>query len=38
VAEHDYSEDLPQMHEVAPGHFVHCNLAELEKYRAGLKD
>ena len=36
IAEHDYSTDKPSMREVAPGHFVHCNDAEFEKYRAML--
>ncbi len=31
---HDYSVQKPSMHEVVPGHFVYCNDAELEKYRA----
>ena len=36
IAEHDYSTDKPSMREVAPGHFVHCNDAEFEKYRVML--
>ena len=36
LKEHDYSVDLPSLHEVSPGHFVHCNEAEFEKYRAQL--
>ena len=36
LKEHDYSVDLPSLKEVAPGHFVHCNDAEFEKYRAEL--
>ena len=34
LKEHDYSVDLPSLREVSPGHFVHCNDAEFEKYRA----
>lgn len=37
LAEHDYSVDKPSMREVKPGHFVHCNQAEFEKYQAMLK-
>ncbi len=37
LKEHDYSVDLPSMREVAPGHFVHCNQAEFEKYQAELR-
>jgi oligopeptide transport system ATP-binding protein len=38
LAEHDYSVEEPSFREVAPGHFVHCNSAEEEKYRAMLKN
>lgn len=34
LKEHDYSKDLPSLREVLPGHFVHCNQAEFEKYQA----
>ena len=37
LAEHNYTEDKPSFREVAPGHFVHCNDAEEEKYREMLK-
>ena len=37
LAEHDYSVDKPSLREVAPGHFVACNDAEFEKYKAMLK-
>ena len=37
LAEHDYSVDQPSFREIAPGHFVHCNDAEEEKYRELLK-
>ena len=36
LAEHDYSVDQPSMREITPGHFIHCNDAEFEKYRAEL--
>ncbi|MCH5159671.1 MAG: ABC transporter ATP-binding protein [Clostridiales bacterium] len=29
---HDYTEDKPSLREVSPGHFVHCNQAEFERY------
>ena len=32
LASHDYSTDKPSLREVAPGHFVHCNQAEFERY------
>ena len=37
LAEHDYSVDKPSFREIAPGHFVHCNDAEEEKYRQIIK-
>lgn len=37
LAEHDYSVDKPSFREVSPGHFVMCNDAEYEKYKASLK-
>ena len=37
IAEHDYSVDKPSFREIAPGHFVHCNSVEEEKYKAQLK-
>ncbi len=36
LAEHDYSQDKPSLREVSDGHFVMCNDAELQKYRAEL--
>ena len=30
---HDYSVDKPALHEIVPGHFIHCNEAELARYR-----
>ena len=37
LAEHDYSTDGPTFREISPGHFVYCNDAEEEKYKAMLK-
>lgn len=37
IAEHDYSVDKPSMREIAPGHLIHCNQAEFEKYQAQIK-
>ncbi|MBQ8509638.1 MAG: ATP-binding cassette domain-containing protein [Clostridia bacterium] len=37
LAEHDYSVDKPSFREIAPGHFVQCNDAEFERYKAELK-
>ena len=37
IAEHDYSVDKPSFREIAPGHFVHCNDAEEQKYKQALK-
>lgn len=34
---HDYSAEQPVLQEVAPGHFVSCNTAELEIYRRKLE-
>ena len=36
LAEHDYSVDKPTMREIVPGHFVQCNEAEYQKYRAEM--
>ncbi len=33
---HDYSVEQPTLRELTPGHFVLCNTAEFEKYRAEL--
>lgn len=38
LKEHDYSVDKPTLREVLPGHFVHCNQAEFEKYRAIVQE
>jgi oligopeptide transport system ATP-binding protein len=37
IAEHDYSVDKPSFREIAPGHFVHCNDAEEQKYKQLIK-
>lgn len=36
IAEHDYSVDQPTMREISPEHFILCNDAEFEKYKAEL--
>lgn len=38
LMEHDYSTDLPSLREILPGHFVHCNQAEFEKYQASVRE
>ncbi len=38
IAEHDYSVDTPSFREIAPGHFVHCNNAEEQKYKEIVKE
>ena len=37
IAEHDYSKEGPTMREISPKHFVYCNSAEEEMYKAMLK-
>jgi ABC-type oligopeptide transport system ATPase subunit len=37
LAEHDYSKEAPTFQEIVPGHFVLCNSAEAEKYRAEIQ-
>ena len=37
IAEHDYSVDTPSFREITPGHFVHCNDVEEEKYKKQIK-
>ena len=34
---HDYSKDLPKLHEIKPGHFIYANSAEIEEYKKELK-
>ncbi len=36
LAEHDYTVNQPTMREITPGHFIYCNDAEFEKYKAEL--
>ena len=36
-ASHDYSVDLPELKEIAPGHFVYCNETEFSKYQEEIK-
>ncbi len=38
VAEHDYSAEGPTMREITPGHFIRCNTAEFEKYKAEIEE
>ena len=33
LRDHDYSVEQPALREVRPGHFVHCNQAEFDRYR-----
>lgn len=33
LRDHDYTVDQPTLREVLPGHFVHCNQTEFERYR-----
>lgn len=36
-AMHDYSSDLPKLHEITKGHFIYANEKELEQYKKELK-
>ena len=36
LADHDYTQEAPTFQEVIPGHFVLCNTAEAERYRAEI--
>lgn len=38
LRDHDYSVEQPSLREVLPGHFVHCNQAEFDRYQASIKD
>lgn len=38
LAEHDYSVDKPVMREIVPGHFINCNNAEFERYKAEIAE
>ena len=37
IAEHDYTVSAPSFREITPGHFVHCNDEEEQKYRQMIK-
>ncbi len=37
LSEHDYTVDQPTMREILPGHFILCNDAEFEKYKAEIE-
>ncbi len=37
LRDHDYTVEQPSLREVAPGHFVHCNQPEFERYQKELK-
>ena len=34
---HDYSKDQPQFREIVPGHFIHCNEEEFQRYLQEMK-
>lgn len=38
LAAHDYTVDKPTMREILPGHFILCNDAEFEKYKAEVAE
>lgn len=38
IAAHDYSVQQPYMQEVVEGHFIYCNDAELEQYKAEIAE
>ncbi len=38
LAAHDYTVDKPTMREILPGHFILCNDAEFEKYKAEIAE
>lgn len=38
LKEHDYSTDKPVFREILPGHFVHCNQAEYERYKKQVEE
>lgn len=37
-AMHDYSVDMPKLYEIAPGHQIYCNKAELEQYKKEIEE
>ena len=36
--DHDYGNEIPELREVSPGHFVRCSLAEFERYCAEVRE
>lgn len=38
LRDHDYSVEQPVLREVLPGHFVHCNQAEFDRYQEIVQD
>lgn len=38
LRDHDYSVEQPSLREVLPGHFVHCNQTEFDRYQASIKN
>ena len=38
LAEHDYTQQGPYMQEILPGHFIYCNDAEFERYKAEVAE
>ncbi len=38
LAEHNYTVDKPTLREILPGHFILCNDAEFEKYKAEIAE
>ena len=37
LRDHDYTKEQPTLREVVPGHFVHCNQEEFDRYQLELK-
>ena len=37
VLAHDYQTDKPELREIVPGHFIHCNQEEFKRYQQELK-
>lgn len=38
LKEHDYTTDKPSFREVSPGHFVHCNEEEFQRYQKQVQE
>ena len=36
LSAHDYGDEIPEMREVCPGHFVRCSMKEFRRYRQQL--